>query len=74
MKETLLSLSLFLCLVLPVVKEMLRFLYTDRVEKMDQLAKDLRLAADKYLITSLKSLCLHLLILRVSLTIITGTE
>ena len=24
----------------PIVKEMLRFLYTDRVEKMDELAKD----------------------------------
>ena len=41
----------------PVVKEMLRFLYTDRVEKMDQLAKDLLVAADKYLIDSLKSNC-----------------
>ena len=44
-------------LVPPVVKEMLRFLYTDRVEKMDQLAKDLLVAADKYLIDSLKSNC-----------------
>ena len=41
----------------PIVKEMLRFLYTDRVEKMDELAKDLLVAADKYLITTLKSLC-----------------
>jgi speckle-type POZ protein len=41
----------------PVVKEMLRFLYTDRVEKMDELAKDLLVAADKYLMASLKTQC-----------------
>ena len=41
----------------PVVKEMLRFLYTDRVEKMDELAKDLLVAADKYLIDLLKLQC-----------------
>ena len=44
----------------PVVKEMLRF-HTDRVENMDQLAKNLLVAADKYLdidyIDSLKSNC-----------------
>ena len=40
-----------------VVKEMLRFLYTDRVEKMNQLAKALFVAADKYLIDLLKSQC-----------------
>jgi speckle-type POZ protein len=34
----------------PIIKEMLRFLYTDQVEKMDELAKDLLVAADKYLI------------------------
>ena len=40
-----------------VVKEMLRFLYTDRVEKMDELAKDLLMAADKYMIDQLKTQC-----------------
>ena len=40
-----------------VVKEMLRFIYTDRVEKMDELAKELLVASDKYMIDSLKSLC-----------------
>jgi len=41
----------------PVVKEMLRFLYTDRVEKMDEFAKDLLMAADKYMIDLLKTQC-----------------
>ena len=41
----------------PVVKEMLRFLYTDRVEKMDEFAKDLLVASDKYLIDLLKTKC-----------------
>ena len=41
----------------PVVEEMLRFFYTDRVEKMDELAKELLVASDKYLIDSLKSQC-----------------
>jgi len=40
-----------------VVKELLRFLYTDRVEKMDKLAKDLLMAADKYMVDLLKLEC-----------------
>ena len=41
----------------PVVKEMLRFIYTDRVEKMDAMAKELLIAADKYLVDNLKAEC-----------------
>ena len=41
----------------PVVKEMLRFLYTGRVEKMDELAVGLLMAADKYMIDLLKTQC-----------------
>ena len=41
----------------PVVKEMLRFMYTGRVEKMDELAIGLLMAADKYLIDQLKTQC-----------------
>ena len=40
-----------------VVKEMLRFIYTDRVEKMDAMAKELLIAADKYLVDNLKAEC-----------------
>ena len=40
-----------------VVKELLRFLYTDRVEKMDKLVKDLLMAADKYMVDLLKLQC-----------------
>ena len=37
--------------------EMIRFIYTDQVEGLDQSAKDLLIAADKYLIDLLKSKC-----------------
>ena len=40
-----------------VVKEILRFLYTDQVKKMKEFAKDLLVAADKYMINLLKSQC-----------------
>ena len=36
---------------------MLRFMYTGRVEKMDELAIGLLMAADKYLIDQLKTQC-----------------
>ena len=41
----------------PVVNEMLRYLYTDQVPKMDEMAKELFVAADKYMIDLLKSKC-----------------
>ena len=40
-----------------VVHEMLHFLYTDQVPKMDELAKELLVAADKYMIDLLKFKC-----------------
>lgn len=50
----------------PVVKEMLRFLYTDRVENMDELAKELLVVADRYLIDLLRSECQSFLAQRVT--------
>ena len=39
------------------IKEMLQFLYTDQVPKMNQMVGDLLEAADKYLIEPLKTQC-----------------
>jgi hypothetical protein len=44
-------------LAAPVVKEMLRFIYTDRVENMEELASELLIASGKYLIDLLKMKC-----------------
>ena len=41
----------------PVVYEMLRFLYSDRIENANRFARGLLIAADKYLIDPLKTKC-----------------
>jgi len=40
-----------------IVKEMLHFIYTDKVDNLDELAYDLLIAADKYNLEKLKKIC-----------------
>ena len=40
-----------------VFSEVLRFIYTDKVEKLDELASALMVAADKYMLDLLKTMC-----------------
>ena len=54
------------------VYEMIRFVYTDQVEDMETMAKDLLVAADKYLIDLFKSKCEDFLVQ--TLTIVNCSE
>lgn len=41
-----------------VMKEMIRFMYTDKAEKLDSIAGELLIAADRYDLPDLKKMCL----------------
>ncbi|XP_038116036.1 speckle-type POZ protein [Culex quinquefasciatus] len=56
-----------------VFQEVLRFIYTGKVQDMDQLARALLIAADKYSLDTLKSKCSEHLGSRLSVATATAT-
>lgn len=50
-----------------VMKELIRFLYTDKVDKLDPIAGELLIAADYYDLPELKEICIRSLEMNVNL-------